>query len=217
MIRGVAPSSARTPRLAPEIRRRQLMEATLRVAADRGFANLTVDAIAAEAGVTRPVIYDLFGDLAGLLAAVTDEAFQRANATIDRALPEPGGDTVPTAMLEQALVTVLAAIRADPPTWRLLLIAPQGAPPEIREEVARRRAEIVDRIAPTAGWGLQQLGLGAADPRIVARLLLSTGEEMGRLLLDHPRRYTPERIATTVSSLVRVLPAGPESRGGDGG
>ena len=63
---------ARTPRLPPEERRRQLLDAALEVLAEEGFDALTVEAVARRAGLTRPVIYDQFGDLDGLLLALVD-------------------------------------------------------------------------------------------------------------------------------------------------
>ena len=39
---------------------------------DGGFDAVTVEAVAARAGVTRPVIYDMFGDLEGLMLALID-------------------------------------------------------------------------------------------------------------------------------------------------
>ena len=102
----------RTPRLAPEIRRRQIIDATLRVAEKSGFSELTVDAIAAAAGITRPVVYDLFGDLKGLLAATLEDAMQRAMAAVDSAIPAEIPSAPPEDVLTAALLTFLEAVRA---------------------------------------------------------------------------------------------------------
>ena len=198
--------STRTPRLPPEVRRRQIMDATLRVATTVGFAELTIDAIAAEAGISRPVVYDLFGDLRGVLTAMITEASARATAAIDEALPDVDGGAPPAALLEEAYRTMLGAIRDDPAMWRLILLPPRGAPPEIRDEIARRRAQTLARVIPRVRWGLDELQITGVRDDVVARVLLATAEEMGRLVLEHPRRFAPERIARTLHELVGIIP-----------
>ena len=68
----------RTPRLPPELRRRELLDAARDVITDTGFDALSVEAVARRAGVTRPVIYDLFGDLDSLVMALLDREEQLA-------------------------------------------------------------------------------------------------------------------------------------------
>ena len=54
--RGAArPRKPYARRLSPEARREQLLDAALRVLVRDGFDQVTIEAIAQEAGVTRPV------------------------------------------------------------------------------------------------------------------------------------------------------------------
>jgi len=204
-------TGTRTPRLAPEVRRRQIIDATLRVAEKSGFSELTVDAIAGAAGITRPVVYDLFGDLKGLLAATLEDALERALAAVDAAIPTEIPDAPPGEVLDEALRTFLLAVRADPLTWRLILLPPQGAPAEIRSAVRRNRLDLVGRIAPLVAWALEDLGVSGVDHTVVARLMIATGEDMARLVLEHPRRYNPDRVANGIGALSRLLPNGDRS------
>src|SRR5690242_13726806 len=48
------------PRMAPEQRREQLLDAALSVILEQGYSGVSIEAIARAAGVTRPVIYDHF-------------------------------------------------------------------------------------------------------------------------------------------------------------
>lgn len=210
-------SGHRTPRLAPEERRRQIVDATLKVAETKGFDRLTVDAIAREAGITRPVIYDLFGDLSGLLAATLADAETRALATVGNVLPEPGGGQSPDVVLADAFRLFLEAVRRDPMTWRLILLPPQGAPPQIRENVQRNRAAVAERVTGLVTWGLGRIGAPAEiDRAVLARLLIAAAEDMARLVLEHPKRYTPSRIARAVKDIALLLPDNsPAASGGD--
>jgi AcrR family transcriptional regulator len=47
-----------------------LLDAALSVIAEEGYGGVTIEAIARKAGVTRPVVYNLFHDLAELLGAL---------------------------------------------------------------------------------------------------------------------------------------------------
>jgi AcrR family transcriptional regulator len=181
------------------------MDATLSVLAARGFGDLTIDAIAAEAGITRPVVYDLFGDLTELLTAVVRDAAAGADVAIDAALPHGAPDADPGAMLERALSTRLEAVLADPLRWRLVLMPAAGAPAAIREEVARRRAAVLERVTPLVELGIETLGLAGVDEKVVARVLIATAEDMARLTLEHPRRYSPARVAGSVAGLVGLV------------
>lgn len=70
------PDSPDRPRLRDRFReqaRAEILEAAVRVFARDGVAEARIDAIAAEAGVSVGTIYNLYGDRAGLLAAVLDK------------------------------------------------------------------------------------------------------------------------------------------------
>jgi AcrR family transcriptional regulator len=55
--------------MAPAQRREQLLDAALEVVLEQGYAGVSIEAIARMAGVTRPVIYDHFSNLEGLIHA----------------------------------------------------------------------------------------------------------------------------------------------------
>jgi AcrR family transcriptional regulator len=132
------PAAPKRPaRLAPEQRRAQLLDATLRLAARAGFTGMTVEAVAREAGVTRPVIYDLFGDLDGLLDALGDREEARAMAALARVIPDDPGERDPEAVLVDAVGGYLEAVRDEPATWRLVLLPPSGSPPALRDRMRR--------------------------------------------------------------------------------
>ena len=51
-------------------RREQLLDATKTIVAERGFHAVSIEAVAREAGITRPIVYGHFNDLPGLLEAL---------------------------------------------------------------------------------------------------------------------------------------------------
>ena len=53
-------------------RRQQLLDIGRRLFAERGFEGTSIEEIAAQAGVSKPVVYEHFGGKEGLYAVVVD-------------------------------------------------------------------------------------------------------------------------------------------------
>ena len=203
----------RTPRLPPEIRRRQILDATGRIVAADGFGALSIDAVAREAGITRPVVYDLFGDLDGLLGSFVADAEERALVAIGGALPDPTSD-LPDQLLENALRTFLETVRSDPELWRIILLPPEGTPAVARAAIERRRAELAAGVGELIDIAAERTGiLAGVDRPSFARVIIAVAEDMGRLVLESPRRYTPRRISRSAGQIARLLPVAREPRG----
>jgi AcrR family transcriptional regulator len=83
-----------TENLAPAQRRRQLLDAVGRLIKRVGLARVTMVAVAAEAGVSRRLLYDHFADLSTLLRDFAIDTLARALAPsagwADRAVVGPG-------------------------------------------------------------------------------------------------------------------------------
>lgn len=83
-----------TERLAPAQRRRQLFDAVGRLIKREGLARVTMVAVAAEAGVSRRLLYDFFADLSTLLRDFAIDTLARGLAPstgwADRGVVEPG-------------------------------------------------------------------------------------------------------------------------------
>jgi AcrR family transcriptional regulator len=207
--------SPRTPRLAPELRRAQLLDAALDVLTEAGFDAVTVEAIAQRAGVTRPVVYDLFGDLEGLMLALIDREERSALAPLLQIVgPDPGDGVDPDEFLIDAVDAFLRAVRSNPRTWRLVLMPPRGNSDELRERIRRSRRLLADRITSLLRWGVERRGGPAwLDHALAARLIVAAGEDAARLTLAHPRRFSPERLTATVRDVLALLPPGMEPSG----
>ena len=68
-----APTTRRTQAQRTAATRGVLIDAARKLFADKGFAEVSTQAIVAAAGVTRGALYHQFGDKAGLFAAVYEE------------------------------------------------------------------------------------------------------------------------------------------------
>ena len=175
-------------------RREQLLDVTKTLVGERGFHDLSIEAIAKRAGITRPVIYAHFEDLDALLEAMLEREALRALTQLGAIMPTelPEGGHRKDALLG-ALRGYLEAIQADPVTWRLVLMPPEGAPHMLREQVERGRDAIVATLAQVVGPGLAP-ERPSPDPHLTARLLSALSDEAARLLLSDPEEYPIERL-----------------------
>ena len=62
-------------------RREQLLDIGRRLFAERGFEGTSIEEIAAQAGVSKPVVYEHFGGKEGLYAVVVDREVERLLTT----------------------------------------------------------------------------------------------------------------------------------------
>lgn len=194
------------PRMAVEDRREQLLDAALDIIARDGWTALTMEALAREIGVTRPVVYSAFPDLSAVLAALFNRQEQRATHVVDSALPTREDLADPDGALVRAVTRFVEAVAADPRGWRLVLLPPDGTPSTIRHIVERNRQAYADRITELVAWGLESRGgPSGLDVELAARSLLAMGEEAGRLMLVDPERYSPERLEAFVRTVMGAL------------
>lgn len=180
-------------RMPAGARREQLLDVTKAIVAERGFHAVSIEGVAREAGISRPIVYGHFDDLAGLLEALVGREGARALAQLDAVLPAALAERDPQERLVAALGGYLEAVRSDPATWRLVLVPHEGAPRVLHEQISRGRAAVVAQLAAALGPG----GGGGAetpDPELTARLLTALADEAARLLLADPGRYPASRI-----------------------
>jgi AcrR family transcriptional regulator len=181
-------------------RREQLLDVTKDVAAARGFHAVSIEAVAREAGITRPIVYGHFGDLGGLLEALVERETARALQQLAAILPRDLGAGDAKQQLMTAFEGYLRLVQADPDTWRLVLMPAEGAPALLREQIVRGRDSIVAALAAAVGEKLP-------DPEVSARLLSAISDEAVRLLLTDAERYPVERLLAVADWLLDRLTA----------
>jgi len=98
-------------------RRQQLLDIGRRLFAERGFEGTSIEEIAAQAGVSKPVVYEHFGGKEGLYAVVVDREVERLT-TVTTTLFE-GGHSRPK--FEAAAVALLRYIEDNADGFRILV------------------------------------------------------------------------------------------------
>ncbi|WP_280261752.1 TetR/AcrR family transcriptional regulator [Nocardia wallacei] len=198
------------PRLPPEQRREQLLDAALAVVGRDGLANLTMQAVAKQAGVAKPVLYAMYPTAPELIAALLHREHTRGMAQVFDALPpQDFHESDPDQEYLAAVMTFLGAVAAAPHRWRLILMQHDGAPADYRDLLAAARDGLLDRCAQLLDAGIAvRGGPRDADIELITHVMLGFIETLGRLVLSDPGRFPPERLRSTVRALIRTLPTG---------
>ncbi|MDT9687208.1 TetR/AcrR family transcriptional regulator [Streptomyces sp. P9(2023)] len=168
-------------------RKTAILKAAARVIAHHGVRGLRVEELAAEAHVSKPLVYYHFGDRAGLLRHtlrfIGDRA-ERYTAAQDAAAEDPAQELQHRLLLE---LRDTPEVRENSTAWGELR-ASAVFEPELREELARASHEWVREIADL---------LGRVDPTAPAPALVCAAERLTVLLEGLSTRW-----------LIGLVPAG---------
>ncbi|MGF2943997.1 TetR/AcrR family transcriptional regulator [Mycobacterium sp. Lab-001] len=189
-------------------RREQILDVTHAIVDAEGFHAATPNRIADAAGINRSLIYQRFGDLAGLFVELIEREAARAGEQFAEAVSGLD-DAAENQSLVLAFDGVLAAVDAHPATWRLFLFPPQGAPPQLYERLAQAEAVVIEFFVRE----LLRIHPRLDEPEYTARILHAAGRELLRLHLEDPQAATAERLRAFVRRPgARAQPARPRSR-----
>lgn len=179
-------------RLALDERRAQLLELGLRLFGTRSYDEVAIDDIAAEAGVSKGLLYHYFGSKRAFYVATVQHAAQTLLDSLmaaDRGLPGP----------ERARAGITAYIdfvddRAE--AYAALVSSGLGADPEVTAIVQGTREAIITSIL---------VDLGLHEPRPVFQLALRTfigGVEAAALDWIARRHVTREALVDFLAGLL---------------
>ena len=195
--------------MAPEQRREQLIDAALEVILERGYGGVSIEAIAREAGITRPVVYDHFPNLNRLLHAVIEREERIALEQLTEVVPADPGGHEPGELLAAGVTRFLEAVTSRPATWRIILLPLEGTPSIVREHVEVNRALVLARIEAFVRWALERSDAPHdLDVELTARAVRDWSEQAGRMVLTDPERYPRNRYEQFVRQFLELLTPG---------
>ena len=138
-----SPTPTRT-RLPRAERMEQAVAAAHALFAERGYAAVTMDGVAAAVGVTKPLLYNYFGNKEQLYLACLERAGDGLVATVVEAVGETAN---PTEALSLGLHAFFDFVDQDRPAWAVLFDETLPAGGEIAEQVAGYRTRLRDLIS----------------------------------------------------------------------
>jgi AcrR family transcriptional regulator len=150
---------AQSNRVRRERRREELLDVADRVIQRRGVG-VSMDEIASEAGITKPVLYRHFGDKDGLHQALTERYIDE----LKTALKPATGASEPRDRLAAAIDAYLVYVEREPERYRFLLHASEQ--PRTAGIVADFRRRHIAECAFTAEDNLRRAGIdpGFTEP-----------------------------------------------------
>lgn len=190
----VSEQPIQTPmRMSGKQRREQLLDVTAEIVCEQGFQAASIQSVARRAGISRPIVYEHFGDLGGLLRALIGREMEQALVQVSESALADLTEGDPVELMIESLRTYLTAVEQHPATWRLVLMPPEGAPEILRRSIIRGRNGVLERLIQSVAPGLKP-GRPTPDPELTARTLSAIGESYARLILTDPSSYSIERL-----------------------
>lgn len=181
-------------RLAPDDRRQALIHAALKLFNTQPYDEVSVDDIAAEAGMSRALVYHYYGGKAGVFIS----ALEKMGDDVVAAVAKAGADN-PDSWLTAGLAAYFDYIQANPIGVTALL--------RNGSLISREDRQVLDGISDR----LLRLLLASLDPpadspvlKSVLRGWLSMVETMGRGWLSHGQP-TREELETLLPELLRAV------------
>jgi AcrR family transcriptional regulator len=185
------------PTAEPDASRRMQL-AAVEAFAERGFHATTTRDIAARAGLSPAALYVHYPSKAALLAQISLRGHQAALDLVTRAATEPGADAVARLRL---LVAEFVRWHAETHrTARVVQYELEALPPDDRAAVAALRRRIEQTVEDLIRAGITAGTMDVAEPRRVARAILSLSIDVARWY-DPAGRDTPAALGELYAEL----------------
>ena len=190
-------TAAPRQRLSVEARKEKLVEFGRRFFATHGYDELSVEELAAQAGVSKALVYHYYGSKHGLCVATIDDVARRLELSL---APPPG------LPLEEALRASLRAfvlfVRDNSAIYRTLLRGGIGNDPAV--------SQILERVRQSATALILGL-LGKSRPSPTLRIALAGwigfAESATLAWLEHRGVDADGLVEVLVDALAAVLPS----------
>lgn len=153
------PETALRQRMEVDVRRSQLLGVAKRLFSERAYDEVSVDDVAAAAGVSKGLFYHYFDGKRGLYVATLEVAAEELLART-----EPPAELPPEERLRAGLDAFLDYVAEQGDAFVALMRGGVGSDPEVAAIVSRTRERFVTRALE---------GLGAARPPAMLRIALA--------------------------------------------
>jgi AcrR family transcriptional regulator len=178
-------------------RRLELLDAADRVVMRDG-PDASMNAIAAEAGVTKPILYRHFGDKGGLYHALAERHIDDVLQRLRAAMLLRGGRR---RRVEAAIDAYLTVIEQRPQVYRFLMHRASVEHPEVFGQVALVQRKVGDELAEGIAF---DLGLSDAEKQVAlawAHGIVGMVQQAGDWWLED-RRMSREELVQQLADLL---------------
>jgi AcrR family transcriptional regulator len=208
------PREARRPpqrervRMSGHERREQLLDVGRRLFAEKGYEAVSVEEIAAKAGVSKPVVYEHFGGKEGLYAVVVDREMTYLLVAIAEALGADGSATETTdarTLLERAGMALFDYIDKYPDGFRILVRDtpavrdPEGATEHLGGTFAGLLVDVAAKVDDLLAKQFRAHKLNPKWAPLYSQMLVGMVAQTGQWWLDVRKPKKEEVVAHLVN------------------
>ncbi len=192
----------RAAHLGPERRRPAVLDAALNLAVERGIHAVSMEAVAQQLGVTKPVIYSCFSSREELLNTLLEREEQRLFKSVIAALPDGPDFRKPEQLFDAGFRALLKAVAEHKDAWRLVFMSDPDA--AIAERYGQARHRVAATVAQLMEPGLRQLAVKEVERKlpVLVELFMSIGDGAVRTLLQGEGEWSPEELGSYIGRIV---------------
>lgn len=196
-------------RLSGAERRVQLMDVSRKVFAKHGYEGTSIEEIAREAGVTKPVVYEHFGSKEGIHAAVVTREMDLLVSSVTLGISQG----TPRQLFEAAVLAYLTYVDENPDGFAVLTRDSSTA--HARRGLTRVIDDLAGRIGDVFAAEFKRLGFNAKVAPIYTNALIGMVTQVGQWWAVEARGVSLEQVAGHVAALgwmgLRHLPKNPKA------
>jgi AcrR family transcriptional regulator len=182
---------------------RQALDASRTLFAQRGYAAVTMEDVAAEIGVTKPLLYAYFGNKERLFLACMEPAGQALLATVTAAVASANG---PADALERGVHAFFDFVDRDRESWRVLFDASVPTGGEIPRRVGEHRERLLGMIV--GSLATRQPAGDPGEVEAISAAVMGATEAMARWWLRtgaFPAEHAARLLIATLEPGLRAL------------
>lgn len=163
-------------------RREELLDASL-LAIRRHGAGVSMQELAAEAGVTKPILYRHFGDRDGLVTALAGRFTADLMKDLQSALERE--DAHPRATIEATVDAFVSFVERDPEVYRLLVHRALREQPGAMDALGGFLRQVAQAVAVVLGEQLRAAGSDSGGTEVLAAGIVGLVHASGDWWLEH--------------------------------
>lgn len=189
------PSFKRLPRA---VREQQMLDAAVRIFSQRGFHAASMDEIAEQAGISKPMVYAYLGTKEELFVACLHRESTRLMEAVAEAVVS---DLPPDEQLWRGLRAFFGFVGAHRDGWAVLYRQARGQQP-FAGALAAMRERMVEVVGVMLGRALAAEGHDVRDTdlEVMSYALVGASESLADWLADHPEA-DPDKTATRMMNV----------------
>ena len=198
-------------RLTGAERRVQLMEVGRAVFASKGYEATSIEEVAQQAGVSKPIVYEHFGAKEGLYAAIVDREMEDLVLRVSLRIAQGS----PRERFEGAVLAFLDYVKEVPEGFAVLT---RDSPTAVaRRGLTRVIDDLAHRVGEVFRSEFEHAGFSSKVAPIYANALVGMVTQVGHWWAAEGRAFSTENVARHVAALgwmgLRHLPKEPTTPG----